>query len=359
MHQPVTQQQWQQIKDFALHILCFSDIAATDCDLSQYIPHFQSWIDNGFHADLDYMHKHGSKRYTPQELVENTKSIIMVRLNYLPEKYPFKGIRKQLTTPSQIAKISYYAQGRDYHKLIRKKLTKLDDFIKSMFPQHNCRVFSDSAPVMEKPLAEKAGLGWIGKNSNLMDAKEGSFFFLGSLYSNIDFSRFSAPKQTEMCGSCKACIKACPTNAIVNNKVVDARRCISYLTIENKNEIPLEFRDQIGNRIYGCDDCQLVCPINVNAPKTAQRDFLTRSTLDQQALLMLFDWSETTFLKNTEGSAIRRIGYTAWLRNIAVALGNAPKGDEILAALKAKRIKINDHMLIEHIDWAIKKQMGK
>ena len=348
--------QWQQIKSFAIEKLGFSDIAATDCDLSAYIPKFKQWLAKHYHGDLGYMTKHGHKRYTPEALVKNTKSVIMVRLNYLPERYRFKNLRQQLQNKSKIAKISYYAQGRDYHKIIRKKLLKLDDFIKQLLPAHQCRVFSDSAPVLEKPLAEKAGLGWIGKNSNLINNQHGSFFFLGSLYSNIDFSAFSNPKQQDYCAACKACIKACPTDAIVDGRMVDAKKCISYLTIENKGQIPVEFRKKIGNRIYGCDDCQLVCPINVHAPLTDEKDFLTRQSLSAASLVDLLAWNEEKFLACTEGSAIRRIGYTAWLRNIIVGLGNAPKSSAIITALVQKSKEIKHPMLTEHIDWAIAEQ---
>ena len=356
MNYTVTSPQWQQIKNFALETLRFSAIAATDCDLSAYIPKFKAWLAKNYHSDLSYMTKHGHKRYTPEALVQNTKSVIMVRLNYLPERYGFKNLRQQLQHKSNIAKISYYAQGRDYHKLIRKKLAKLDDFIKQLLPLHQCRVFSDSAPVLEKPLAEKSGLGWIGKNSNLLDSEHGSFFFLGSLYSNMDFSAFSQPKQPDHCGNCTACIKACPTDAIVDGRMVDANRCISYLTIENKGSIPVEFRKKIGNRIYGCDDCQLVCPINVNAPLTDNKDFLTRQNLKAKSLVELLNWNEKQFLEYTEGSAIRRIGYIAWLRNIIIGLGNAPKSPAIIKALLQKSKSIDNPMLAEHINWAITEQ---
>ncbi|GGG00683.1 epoxyqueuosine reductase [Cysteiniphilum litorale] len=356
----VSLEQWNSIKQFALTTLGISDISATDCLLDQYIPKYQEWLQQGYHADLDYMVKHGSKRYTPHELVADTKSVIVVRLNYLPQAYCFKGIRKTLSTPSENAAISVYAHGRDYHKVLRQKLSKLSDFIQSVFPKHSARVFTDSAPVLEKPLAEKAGLGWIGKNSNLLHPVDGSFFFIGCIYSNLDFSAFAQSPITDQCGKCQACIKACPTNAIVNNKVIDANKCISYLTIENKGMIPMQYRQAIGNRIYGCDDCQLVCPINKGAPVTAESDFLARAYLSNQSLMDLAQWSEQEFLKKTEGSAIRRIGYQAWLRNIYIALGNAPFSKEIIMLLeKAKQTHVSNALLLEHINWGIQQQMAK
>ena len=352
--------QWNSIKQFALNSLNLSDIGATNCELSAYIPKYQEWIQKGYHADLDYMTKHGTKRYTPQELVENTKSIIIVRLNYLPQAFDLKNIRQQLSTANAKAAISVYAHGRDYHKVLRKKLTKLSEFIHTLFPEHNGRVFSDSAPVLEKPLAEKAGLGWIGKNSNLLHPKDGSFFFLGCIYSNLDFSPFSQASQPDLCGKCQACSKSCPTNAITKHRMVDSSKCISYLTIENKGSIPVKYRKAIGNRIYGCDDCQLVCPINKHAPLTQEPDFMSRPHLTGQKLITLAQWSEEDFLKYTEGSAIRRIGYEAWLRNIYIALGNAPFTPEITTSLQAARkAHLKTLWLLEHIDWAIKQQIEK
>ena len=355
MNIKVTQSQWQKIRRYALEVLGFSDIAATNCDLSDYIPKYQAWIEQGYHADLDCMTKHGAKRYTPHRLVEGTKSVIMVRLNYLPKAYSFKHIRQHLQSVSDIAAISYYAQGRDYHKVIRKKLKKLEQYITELVPQHQCRVFSDSAPVLEKPLAEKAGLGWIGKNSNLLDGDEGSFFFLGALYSNLDFSDYAKSHQGNQCGKCQACIKSCPTNAITDDNMIDVNKCISYLTIENKGTIPLEFRKAIGNRIYGCDDCQLVCPINQQAPLTSEADFFTRASLDAPALLDLLNWDEATFNKHMEGSAIRRIGYRGWMRNIIIALGNASFSVELVESLKSTSIRFsNDPMLKECVLWSLR-----
>ncbi|WP_116963548.1 tRNA epoxyqueuosine(34) reductase QueG [Fastidiosibacter lacustris] len=355
--QKLSLKEWNKIKHHALDELGFSDISATNCDLSDYIPKYQEWVEKGFHADLDYMVKHGSKRYTPQELVEGTKSVITVRLNYLPAPYHFKNIRQKFITANEVAAISVYAHGRDYHKVLRKKLDKLSEFITNLFPSHHARVFTDSAPVLEKPLAEKAGLGWIGKNSNLLNEKDGSFFFLGCIYSNLDFSSFSYPKAYDQCGKCQACIKACPTHAIIDGRIIDAKKCISYLTIENKGIIPIQFRKAIGNRIYGCDDCQLVCPINKKAAVTTEADFQPRHQLDNSKLLDLANWSETTFFNKTKGSAIHRIGYQAWLRNIYTALGNAPFSEEILRILISAKNKYSENkLLIEHINWAISEQ---
>ncbi|MFZ9035754.1 MAG: tRNA epoxyqueuosine(34) reductase QueG [Francisellaceae bacterium] len=355
----ITQEQWQDIRRFAIDYLGFSDIAASDCNLNDYIPAFKTWLAHDYHADMSYMHKHGSKRYKPEQLVENTNSVIMVRLNYLPETYSFKNLRQKLKMPSAIAEISRYALGRDYHKVIRHKLKKLNHYIQSLLPEHQGRVFTDSAPVLEKPLAEKSGLGFIGKNSNLIDTHSGSFFFLGTIYSNLDFSSFSALKQEDGCGGCKACIKSCPTDAIKDGRLIDARRCISYLTIENKGAIPIEFRSAIGNRIYGCDDCQLVCPFNRHSSITGEADFLPRKSLAAKSLLELIQWNQQTFYDNTEGSPIRRIGFISWQRNIIVALGNAPQSAEILTILKAKKAIEQNPMLTEHLLWAIARQKGE
>lgn len=353
--------QWNIIKDHALNHLGLSAISVTDGDLQDYIPHYQHWIANGYHGEMDYMHKHSSKRYTPNELVEYTHSIIMIRLQYQPTSYTLKSWLQNIKKPSHDAEISRYALGRDYHKVIRNKLKALATFIKTLIPEFECRIFTDSAPVLEKPLAEKAGLGWIGKNGNLIDPKDGSFFFLGAMYVNLDLSQdYTSKTITDQCGQCKACIKACPTQAIVANKVVDARRCISYLTIEHKGSIPQEYRTAIGNRIYGCDDCQLVCPFNYDAPLTDTDDFSPRKDLDHQTLLTLFKWSESDFLKKTEGSAIRRIGYLQWRRNLAIGLGNAPADQTIICALESALNQFShEPMLVEHIEWALQQQLNK
>jgi epoxyqueuosine reductase len=263
--------------------------------------------------------------------------------------------------------ISRYALGRDYHKVMRKRLQKLADKIKSRIGEFGYRVFVDSAPVLEKALAEKSGLGWIGKHSNLINTKAGSWFFLGEIYTDLPLplsqadTGLSNTQHTaeNHCGTCTACIDICPTKAIVAPYIVDARRCISYLTIELQGSIPVEFRQDMGNRIYGCDDCQLSCPWNRFSQATSEQDFFTRHPLDAPDLVTLFNWSEDEFMKNTEGSAIRRIGYQRWLRNIAIALGNAATSRKTIQTLEQKKKEcINDEMLAEHINWALEKQVG-
>jgi epoxyqueuosine reductase len=256
------------------------------------------------------------------------------------------------------AYISRYALGRDYHKLMRKRLQQLATRIQRQVKDFDYRVFVDSAPVLEKALAEKAGLGWIGKHSNLINKKTGSWFFLGEIYTNLPLP-VTVDDNANHCGHCSACIDICPTRAIVAPFQVDARRCISYLTIELHGSIPEEFRQAMGNRIYGCDDCQLCCPWNRFMQPSAEHDFFTRHPLDNASLLELFNWTEQTFLEKTEGSAIRRIGYLRWLRNIAVALGNAPFSETIVQSLAEKRNLLDDAMVIEHIDWALQQQAGK
>lgn len=350
--------QWQKVKDFAINELNLSSISKADCDLSEYIPYYDIWIQNGYHADLDYMTKHGSKRFVPKELVPGTNSVIVATLDYLNRPLSTKAEVKKLRTPDNIADISIYAHGRDYHKVMKKKLQKLAEYIDQLTGNHQFRVFTDSAPVLERPLAEKAGLGWQGKNSMLMNKLQGSFFFIGVIYSNLDLSKLEIPVKVEdACGKCQACIKLCPTNAILPGKMIDSRKCISYLTIENKGAIPLELRDKIGTRIYGCDDCQLVCPFNDGAPTTNEEDFKQRDFLVDKPLLELFNWTKVDFDKNTQGSAIRRIGYNAWIRNIAIGIGNSPASLDNIEALETKRVTFLDNTLIlEHIDWAIQKQ---
>lgn len=338
-----------KIKNWGLE-LGFQQTGISDTNLSQAEQRLISWLANNFHGELDYMHKHGLKRSRPALLHPDTKSIISVRMDYLPEFH--SNLKNALTSPTA-AYISRYALGRDYHKLMRQRLQKLADKIQTEIGEFGYRVFVDSAPVLEKAIAEKAGLGWIGKHSNLINRKAGSWFFLGEIYTNLDLQ----PDQpvTSHCGACEACLKICPTQAIVAPYQVDARRCVSYLTIELYGAIPEEFRPLIGNRIYGCDDCQLICPWNRFANLTKEPDFHPRQKLNSAQLLEVFAWTETEFLLKTEGSAIRRIGYHRWLRNIAVALGNAPKNETILAALKA-RLTNESELVREHVAWAIKQQ---
>ncbi len=340
------------IKQWGLE-LGFQQIGITDTDLSQYEEKLQLWLAKKFHGAMDYMEKHGEKRTHPQQLIPGTIRIISVRMDYLP---PETDIFDVLNNPRK-AYISRYALGRDYHKLMRKRLQMLAEKINQQAISHGYRAFCDSAPVMEKPIAEKSGLGWIGKHTNLINSKAGSWFFLGEIYTNIPLP-VDGPKKQSHCGSCTACITVCPTQAIIAPYQLDARRCISYLTIELRESIPVELRALIGNRIYGCDDCQLVCPWNKFAKFTGEKDFYPRHNLHSPELLMLFNWSEEEFLRKTEGSAIRRIGYDCWLRNIAVALGNAPFDPVIVSVLQTRLLHVSE-MVREHILWAIDKQINK
>jgi len=293
------------------------------------------------------MESHGTRRSRPQELQPGTLRVISARLDYLPDQAA--DTAAVLRDPS-LGFISRYALGRDYHKVMRGRLQKLAERIEARAGRFQYRAFSDSAPVLEKALAEKAGLGWIGKHTNLIDKQTGSWFFLGELYTDLPLP-VDTPSENH-CGTCRACIDVCPTQAIVAPYELDARRCISYLTIELRGSIPLELRPLIGNRIYGCDDCQLVCPWNRFARPTGEADFSPRHELDAPELIRLFSWTEEEFLKYTEGSAIRRIGYECWLRNIAVALGNAPTDETIVAALKM-RLEHPSELVREHVQWAL------
>lgn len=329
--------------------LGFQQLGITDVDLTHYTQHFKTWLEKQFHGEMDYMHSHGEKRYRPDLLIPGTLRVISVRMNYLPANTQ---LIETLKTPEK-AYVSRYALGRDYHKLIRKRLTQLTQKISLEIGPFGYRAFTDSAPVLEKPLAEKAGLGWIGKNANLINREAGSWFFLGEIYTDLPLPIDAAVKNH--CGTCTACIDICPTQAIVGPYQLDARRCISYLTIELKGSIPVELRSAIGNRIYGCDDCQICCPWNRFAKPTDEKDFHPRHGLAAAKLIELFLWDENTFLKNTEGSAIRRIGYECWLRNLAIGLGNAPYSEEIIVALK-KRQAHHSQLVREHVSWALLKQ---
>ena len=296
---------------------------------------------------MDYMAKHGTKRTRPADLVPNTLRVIAVRLDYLPPKTKDSW---QTMQNGEQAFISRYTLGRDYHKVLRQKLQKLCDKISACINNFEYRVFTDSAPVLEVALAEKAGLGWRGKHTLLINKGHGSWFFLGEIYTNLPLP--IDVKGSNHCGSCAACIDVCPTKAIVAPYEVDARRCISYLTIELKTAIPLEFRPLIGNRVYGCDDCQLVCPWNKFAEVTQTPDFNVRNGLDDISLVECFGWSEAEFKQKMAGSAIYRIGYTQWLRNIAVGLGNAPSLPEVVNALKTRQNDASE-LLREHVAWAL------
>lgn len=334
--------------------LGFQHVGISDIELSNAEEILFDWLDQGYHGDMDWMAKHGTKRSRPAELVPGTLRIISVRLDYLPES--METCIDLLEQPAK-AYISRYALGRDYHKLLRKRLQELADKILKATNNLGFRVFVDSAPVLEKAIAEKAGLGWIGKHTNLLQKHIGSWFFLGELYINLPLP-VDSPAENH-CGTCTSCLDVCPTNAFIAPYKLDARKCISYLTIENKGAIPEELRSQMGNRIYGCDDCQLFCPWNRFAAQTAEQDFNPRHNLNNVDLVKLFNWSEQAFLNNLEGSAIRRIGYDAWLRNIAVALGNAlankpiePEHTKIRSALLA-RLQTASELVREHIEWAL------
>ncbi len=334
--------------------LGFQELGVSGIDLSTQESYLKRWLAKDFHGDMEWMERHGNKRTRPDELEVGTISVISVRMDYLP---PQTIDPIMVLNHPERAYISRYALGRDYHKIMRKKLEKLAKKINEKLSdseQMEYRVFVDSAPVMEKPIAVKAGLGWMGKHTNILNQKAGSWFFLGEIYTNLPLSE--SQLVDNHCGDCTACIDVCPTQAIIKPYELDARRCISYLTIEHKGVIPLEFREAMGNRIYGCDDCQLICPWNRFAVDTQETDFTTRNNLDSASLLTLFAWSEEAFLKNLEGSAIRRIGYERWLRNIAIALGNAPSSEEIIAALTlTSKYETSSKMVREHISWSLQR----
>jgi len=344
----------QRIRDWSAE-LGFQQLGITDIDLSTAEQRLRHWLERGFHGTMHYMEKHGSKRSHPEQLVPGTIRVISVRMDYLPQDQPSM---LALLQQQDKAYVSRYALGRDYHKLIRNRLQKLADRIAGEVGEFGYRAFTDSAPVLEKALAEKAGLGWIGKHSNLINRDRGSWFFLGEIYTDLPLPIDQSAEPH--CGTCSACIDCCPTNAIVEPFSVDARKCISYLTIELEGSIPVELRSGIGNRIYGCDDCQLYCPWNRFASLTSEGDFRPRHNLDSSDLVRLFNWTEEEFLQNTEGSAIRRIGHERWLRNIAVALGNGPVSAEAMDALTQRRLH-ESPLVREHVEWALAQfgQAGK
>ncbi|HHT00931.1 MAG TPA: tRNA epoxyqueuosine(34) reductase QueG [Thiomicrospira sp.] len=338
--------------------LGFADVGISDTDLSEYETQYFNWIGENFHGDMEYMTRHGTKRTRPNELEPGTLSIISVRMNYFD--VTSSQASQQLHTPEN-AYISRYALGKDYHKLIRKRLQTLANKIAEVSDDFTYRAFTDSAPVLERPIAEKAGLGFIGKNSLIIHPRAGSWFFLGEIYTNLKL-----PTDNEVhkqgCGPCKACIQECPTQAIIDNSIIDSRKCISYLTIEYKGSIAKELRPMIGNRIYGCDDCQLVCPWNKFTVATKESALKSNRDLDSASLLDLWKWTEEEFLKKLEGSPIRRIGYAQWNRNIAISIGNIqaePLQTQIyIHSLSEKLGKIND-LVDEHIEWAIEQLQSR
>ena len=326
--------------------LGFQEVSITDVDLSEHEPHLKAWIAKNYHGAMSYMAENHDKRCHPEQLVPGTIRVICARMDYA------KDSQDSLASLENTGKayVSRYARGRDYHKLIRKRLQKLATRIKEEAGPFGYRAFVDSAPVLERALAEKSGMGWIGKNTMLINKKAGSWFFLGELFTDLPLP-VDAP-DTDHCGTCSACLDVCPTKAFVAPNQLDATRCISYLTIELRSAIPLEFRKPIGNRIFGCDDCQLVCPWNKFSKNSDEKDFTPRHSLDDAQLVDLFAWSERDFLNRTEGSAIRRIGYDCWLRNIAIALGNAPTSKVVVAALNSRLNNVSE-MVNEHITWAL------
>ncbi|HIG06732.1 MAG: tRNA epoxyqueuosine(34) reductase QueG [Methylococcales bacterium] len=341
----------QNIKKWGVE-LGFQQVGISDTSLSEAEQHLDNWIKKDYHGQLHYMVKHGKKRSYPELLIPGTKRIISVRMDYLPENQ--KRIHTALENPEN-GFISRYALGRDYHKVIRNRLQKLCSRIEEEIGPFGYRAFVDSAPVLEKAIAEKAGLGWIGKHTNLINKQAGSWFFLGEIYTDLELPIDSAT--SSHCGDCTACIDICPTQAIIAPYQLDARRCISYLTIELDGSIPEPLRPLIGNRIYGCDDCQLICPWNRFAKTTENPDFNPRHNLNSSQLVNLFSWDEKTFLKKTEGSAIRRIGHHRWLRNIAVALGNA-KPSHLVTQTLLKHCDNVSELVQEHVRWALKHQQS-
>lgn len=341
-----------QIRSWA-HELGFQAVGISDTDLSTAENGLLQWLADGYHGSMDYMAKHGTRRSRPAELLPGTLRVISLRMNCAP---PNARDSWQVLAEGDRAFISRYALGRDYHKVMRNRLAKLAEKIRAEVAEFNGRIFTDSAPVLEVELARKAGLGWRGKHTLLLSREHGSRFFLGEIYANLPLP--VAEPQREHCGSCTRCIDICPTQAIVAPYRVDARRCISYLTIELRGSIPIELRALIGNRIYGCDDCQLVCPWNNFAQASVEPDFAVRHGLDDVGLIELFAWDEAEFNSKLAGSAIYRIGHEQWLRNIAVALGNAPKNTAVIAALES-RAEHPSEMVREHVAWALAQQSSK
>ena len=341
--------------------LGFSQIGIAGVDLSSAEPGLSAWLAAGFHGDMHYMASHGLKRARPAELVPGTVSVITARMDYLPASTAVDAGEWQAIEFSRLGRpleavVSSYARSRDYHKIMRQRLQKLSLQIAAHVEQLGHRVFTDSAPVLEAELAARSGQGWRGKHTLLLNRAAGSMFFLGEIY--VDLALPPSEPVTAHCGSCSACIDVCPTQAIVAAHKLDARRCISYLTIEHAGPIPLELRPLMGNRIYGCDDCQLICPWNKFAQRSALPDFDERQGLTGQQLVTLFSWTEEEFLRITEGSAIRRIGHERWQRNIALAMGNAlravsaEEGDGIRQALQASREHASA-LVQEHVVWAL------
>lgn len=329
--------------------LGFAQVGVSDINLQEHEAYLERWLAAGYQGDMHWMAAHGKKRSRPEELVPGTCRVLSLRMDYLPDGAEPLTV---LDNPSQ-AYIARYTLGRDYHKLMRRRLAQLAKRIQERLGGGQFRAFVDSAPVLERAIAERAGLGWIAKNTMLINQDAGSWFFLGEIYTDLPLSP-DPPQTSKHCGSCRACLDICPTNAFAGPFELDASRCISYLTIEHKGSIDPELRPLMGNRIFGCDDCQLVCPWNKFAKPTDETDFQPRHKLDDIGLVELFYWDEETWAARTEGSAMRRIGHERWLRNIAVALGNAPTDAEVIEALRARA----DHpsaLVREHVAWALQR----
>jgi len=327
--------------------LGFQAVGIADVDLSAAGGRLAEWLAMGWHGEMDYMARHAGLRERPAALLPGTVRAISCRMDYLADE---PGEPVEELADRERAYIARYARGRDYHKLMRKRLQQLCERIAAEHGPFRHRAFADSAPVMEVELAARAGIGWRGKHTLLLD-REGSWFFLGEIYCDLPLDLDS--EKGNHCGTCERCIDVCPTRAITAPYQLDARRCISYLTIEHKSAIPEELRPLIGNRVYGCDDCQLVCPWNGFARLTGERDFQVRNGLDRATLIDLFAWSEAEFEQRLQGSPIRRIGHERWLRNLAVGLGNAPSSSEVISALRA-RLNYPSELVKEHINWALR-----
>lgn len=343
------QQQYQalteRIREWSTE-LGFQQLGITGVDLGEHPEYLQRWLDAGYHGEMAYMSNHGSRRSHPDQLVPGTVRVLSLRMDYLSDGRDPQPVLEDPT----LAYISRYTLGRDYHKLIRKRLARLAKRIEEE-AGGSYRAFVDSAPVLERAIAEQAGLGWIAKNTMLINSQAGSWFFLGEIYTDLPLP-VDEPKVDKHCGSCRACLDICPTDAFVGPFELDARRCISYLTIEHPGNIDEDLRPLMGNRVFGCDDCQLVCPWNKFASPTAEKDFAPRHGLEAPELATLFLWDEETWLQRTEGSAIRRIGFERWLRNLAIALGNAPTSPAIIAALKSRELYPSE-LVREHVQWAL------
>ncbi len=340
-----------QIRDWA-QALGFQQIGVSDVDVAEHAQRLQHWLQQGYHADMQWMQQHANLRAHPEQLHNNTLRVISVRMDYFPEDD--KNVIAKINADGS-AYISRYTLGRDYHKLMRKRLAQLAEKLDAIAPNQH-RAFVDSAPVLERAFAQKSGLGWIGKNTMLINAQAGSYFFLGEIFTDLPLP-LTPPQENMHCGTCTACLDLCPTQAFVAPHQLDAKRCISYLTIENRGSIPMAFRKAIGNRIFGCDDCQAVCPWNKFAQRTEQEAFMPRHGLDSAQLVELFMWTEEEYLEKTAGSALRRIGYEGWLRNTAVALGNANTTPEIIAALNQRRTDVSP-LVREHVTWALQEHQG-